>query len=676
MIITYFSNRERQILELLLKNRDIPLRIYDIAQHLAVSSRTVHRELKRLKDSLSSFDIHLIREKKKGIFLNGDSHAFQTLKTHIASEVPNNLSLEERKVILLYALIQANEPIKQIGLASEIGTSLQQLGAILDDLEKDLTQFQITLVRKRGVGVSIHGSEMNKRELLSQLMMERLDSLSVYSVIEDHFVFQSITHERLPMIDVKEVFQVERLLMDDLDNLPYSLTESSYLNLLIHISLSIERVKGHEYVSIDQSIVQSVKDSLEFQVATSIANQLSNVYDVHLNTAEITFITIHLQSAKRKFEKSEDNLEDTFIAIHQLVQSVESTLKTHFHHRQALIEGLQLHITPALNRIQFNIETYNPMTQRIRQSYPLLFEAVKEGVSKIWPTYSFSIHEIAFLVLHFGGAMTKEPQGRHLLVVCSSGIGTSRILANRLYESFSNITNIKQISVGELNQMSLSDYDAIISTVDLDIDYPYLTVNPLLPPYEFKRTSEFLQQQFSKQQAKTNSNSLPNKSDTNIGVNDQLQLMKHSIQLADNIIIHQTDMTTNWATTIVELLKNHQRINLNEDQVIYEALVSKHNKQSFIISPYSIAIPHLTHNSIQIPTILIIQLETPIKMEENHDISTLLCAFLPYSSKLQPLMSNIYGSLALQLDQITSYETDLQLYELVSEEIVQFIKTI
>lgn len=105
---------------------------------------------------------------------------------------------------------------------------------MLDELEQDLNQFKIKLIRKRGVGISILGSEMHKRELLSQLMMERLDSTSVYSVIENHFVFQSLNHNRLPMVDMKEIFQVERLLMDDLDHLPYALTESSYLALIVH----------------------------------------------------------------------------------------------------------------------------------------------------------------------------------------------------------------------------------------------------------------------------------------------------------------------------------------------------------------------------------------------------------------------------------------------------------
>ncbi|QDX00298.1 helix-turn-helix domain-containing protein [Staphylococcus chromogenes] len=65
----YFNMRERQILEMLLKNQNVPIRIYDIAQHLAVSSRTIHRELKSLEKSLATLDTELIRQKTKGFLL-------------------------------------------------------------------------------------------------------------------------------------------------------------------------------------------------------------------------------------------------------------------------------------------------------------------------------------------------------------------------------------------------------------------------------------------------------------------------------------------------------------------------------------------------------------------------------------------------------------------------------
>ncbi|REI11244.1 PTS lactose transporter subunit IIB [Staphylococcus felis] len=666
----YLKNRERQIINMMLKNQSVPLRIYDIAQQLGVSSRTVHRELKSIEKSLSTLNISLIRQKNKGISIQGPSSSISHLQQSIHSNGPIDLSIEEQKVILLYALIQSSEPLKQLGLASEIGTSLQQLSKILDELEKDLEQFRIQLVRKRGSGVSIQGSEMKKRELLSQLMMERLNSLSVYSVIENHFVFQSLTHERLPMMDVKEIFQIERLLMDDLDSLPYLLTESSYLNLIIHIALSVDRMKKKQYVSIDLNIVENMKTTLEFQVATSIATQLSKMYHIEFNTAEITFIAIHLQSSKRKHEKSGDLSIDIHQSIQKLVHLVESSLNMTFKNRRELIEGLQLHITPALNRIQFNIETYNPMTQRIQASYPKLFIAIEKSVHVIWPTLSFSKHEIAFLVLHFGGVMKANSTHRRVLVVCSSGVGTSRILTNRLYEAFSNIDSIQQVSVGELKSLSLDNYDAIISTVDLDIQHPYLTVNPLLPNYEVERTSRFLQQQFSKHQSDTFQSYKPNKLSTD--ANHTINKMRESLKLLDDFQIYDLNFKNNWARELAYLLRNDGVIKESDISLFEDQLRTKHDTQSFALSPYPIAIPHFVSDIIQKPYIIVIHLDSPIDMKSDNDISTLICAFLPSNSLLSNLISNIYSELALKIEDLSFIHDEHQLYQFIQLQIIYF----
>ena len=62
-----------------------------------------------------------------------------------------DLSVEEQKAIILYALIQSKHAVKQYSLAQEIGVSVQSLTKLLDDLEN--ASYQLNLYRKRGEGV-------------------------------------------------------------------------------------------------------------------------------------------------------------------------------------------------------------------------------------------------------------------------------------------------------------------------------------------------------------------------------------------------------------------------------------------------------------------------------------------------------------------------------------------
>ena len=184
----------------------------------------------------------LERANKKGIKLSCDYDQIRLLKQEMAQHDTIDLSVEEQKAIILYALIQSKHAVKQYSLAQEIGVSVQSLTKLLDDLENDLANYQLILYRKRGEGVYLDGPESKKREFLSQLMVNNLNSTSVYSVIENHFVYQSINQSQQALVDLDSIFKIERILMDYLGQLPYTLTESSYLTLTVHIVLSLSLI--------------------------------------------------------------------------------------------------------------------------------------------------------------------------------------------------------------------------------------------------------------------------------------------------------------------------------------------------------------------------------------------------------------------------------------------------
>ena len=123
-----------------------------------------HRELKGVEAYLTSFSLTLERANKKGLRIAGEDSDLNDLKQSIAKHQTIDLSVEEQKVIIIYALIQAKEPVKQYSLAQEIGVSVQTLAKMLDDLELDLNKYQLSLSRKRGEGIYLVGTESKKRE--------------------------------------------------------------------------------------------------------------------------------------------------------------------------------------------------------------------------------------------------------------------------------------------------------------------------------------------------------------------------------------------------------------------------------------------------------------------------------------------------------------------------------
>lgn len=649
----FLSTREKEIIEMLIKYHGQYVTIYDIAQHLAVSSRTIHRELKSIESFLSTFDIDLERVTKKGIQLKTTEMALNSLKHALLHENTIDLSQEEQKVIILYALIQTNTPIKQYVLAQEIGVSNQTMTKLLDDLDTELDQYQLTLQKKRGEGIQLHGAESKKRELLSQLMVNNLNSTSVYSVIENHFVYQSINQSQLAMVDMDKIFQIERILMDHLGQLPYSLTESSYLTLTVHIVLSIERMLNNQYVALNDDIYNSVKDSFEHEVAQALALHLEHIYGVQFNQAEVTFITIHLRGAKRKesaevFKDSKDESK-----IEKFIHSVSHFSQQSFKDFKTLSEGLKLHIIPAINRLNANIETYNPLTEMIQHKYPRLFESVHRALLQTWPNFNFPDSEIAFIVLHFGGALQNQNSAFYnVLVVCSSGIGTSRLLATRLQQTFSDIQKTTQASVGDLNDIDATQFDAIISTVDLDIALPYITVNPLLPDADVNHVSAFLNTHHKQpkiQTYETNNSNILNPE-------EKLTYIRKGLEIIDSVNVDYTSVS-NWTTYLTNTLLEHQII--TEGQSFAELIKQHMDHQGIVLAPYPIAIPHLKSEIIKKPFILITILNEPILLNSNQNdnlsVRYLLSMFVPPDDTMAQLVSDISGKLVEHLDNIDGF---------------------
>ncbi|MBF7020718.1 BglG family transcription antiterminator [Staphylococcus sp. 18_1_E_LY] len=671
------STREKDIIDMLIKYYGQYVTIYDIAQNLAVSSRTIHRELKSVESSLQQFGLSLSRVTKKGIQLEGNKQQIDDLKNYLYQQTTVDLSHEEQKVIILYALIQSDEPIKQYSLAQEIGVSIQTLTKLLDELSQELENYQLTLLKKRGEGVHLKGTESKKRELLSQLMVNNLNSTSVYSVIENHFVYQSINQNQLSMVDMDKIFQVERILMDHLDRLPYSLTESSYLTLTVHIVLSIERMLKGEYVTLNDEIYNDVKKTHEHEIATALSHHLEHIYGVQFNQAEIGFITIHLRGAKRKdseeiFKDDKDELKRIDYFINLVSQSTQMS----FNNRETLSEGLKLHIIPAINRLNANIETYNPLTEMIKQDYPVLFETVSHSLRQVWPNFAFPDSEIGFIVLHFGGAIQRENEATfHALVVCSSGIGTSQILATRLQQTFSKITDTTQASVGDLTNINLNNYDAIISTVDLDITVPYITVNPLLPETDINHVSAFINVA-RPQKNISNLVQQPLPIDSN-NQEDILNYMRKGLELIDSVYIDYTE-TKNWTKYLTKFLYEHKVI---QSKMSFADLIHQRAlEQNFVLEPYPLALPHLKHDMVLKPIILISILNEPINFmndqNDQHEIQYLLCIFVPEDEISARIVSDFSSELVNHLDNLNNLMSQPeQLINILKQSYLQQLQT-
>lgn len=126
----------------------------------------------------------------------------------------------------------------------------------------------------------------------------------------------------------------------------------------------------------------------------------------------------------------------------------------------------------------------------------MLFMAVRNSLEKEFNDISFPEDEIAFIVLHFGSAllMNEEKTAIRAVIICPTGIGTSKMLASRIQKEFAEINTVDIKSIKEIEKSKLNVFDMVISTVKLPFDdLNYILVSPLLNDEDIQMIRSFLQ---------------------------------------------------------------------------------------------------------------------------------------------------------------------------------------
>ena len=199
------------------------------------------------------------------------------------------------------------------------------------------------------------------------------------------------------------------------------------------------------------------------------------------------------------YRENEENLQEAsnlqiVIQAKKLIESVEELTGNHLMNNAPLLEGLVTHLRPALYRIEQNMGITNPLLQSIRKDYRDLFQIVSEACEKTFPDLKIPDEEIGFLVMHFGSAILGLTGKNNLkaYVVCSSGIGTSKMLATQLRREIREIEEIRNVSVFEIDELQISERDLVISTIHLqDFPHEYIMVSPFLTAEEVNQIELF-----------------------------------------------------------------------------------------------------------------------------------------------------------------------------------------
>lgn len=498
------TKRQREIVEFLLEHPH-EVTAGEIAVEVKVSTRTVHRELQMIEQWLEPLGMRLEKKSGTGIRIDAGSDDLAVLRQQLEGKEYVEFTPEERKLFMLCILLDEPEPVKLLALASDLKVTVSTVTTDLDDLESRIRQAGLKLVRRRGYGVKINGSETIHRTAIAALALEFLDESDLFGRQPEQG--GSIVNQKLlDMIGHGDVLTVENALwqpdIEWLENIP----ERQYMKLLIQLSVAVVRIRkgfGIGRMSPRENTGDEVAEQDEMKVPLYMASRLCGVLSTQL---ELTFSEDEQAYFHRLLVETEQRIHSSRLLpiddlilldrVHSLIDQMQARTHYAFHEDRLLREGLLGHMQPVMERIEGQQMIRNPLLQQIRKDYDSLFEEVKQSVEQAWPGTDVPDEEIGFLVMHFGASIERlRALKREIraIIVCTSGIGSSRMLSSRLSKEIPEIRIMDSVSWYEAARIPTDQYDLVLSTVDLPMDeHQYYKVSPLLTAEESERLRHFI----------------------------------------------------------------------------------------------------------------------------------------------------------------------------------------
>ena len=490
--------RQRDIVRILAKTAGKPVPVGAVSEKLNVSSRTILRELPAIEHWLDENDFTFIRKPGVGLSIEVGPESIQLLVVLLdIGPAWSYISQKERRRQILGELLFVREPVKSTVFLSRFQISEGTLAKDLDALEEWLSGYQVHIQRRPGIGIFVEGTETAYRQAIANAALEFMDNGEILKMLRGNIREEQISESRLlknrlfSFIDPQIVTFVEQILSVTEKELNIKYTDSGYMALIVHLSLSIRRLRSGEKIEMDPEELKNLSDLPEYTVAEQIAERIGRQFSLTIPTEEVGFITMHLSSARiwpqTRRMRSQLQSINTRQFVMSIVDQVEHELHLPFHTCNRMIEELTSHMDSMISRLSMNIQLDNSQGDAIRQKYPDIYEAVEHACGLFRDRLfieDISPSEITFVAMHFAAAaetLRREQKKIAVAVVCPSGMGASRMLAANLIRSLHNLEIRQIMSAFRLDPVKLreSGIDLVISTVPLEINFPSVCVSPI-----------------------------------------------------------------------------------------------------------------------------------------------------------------------------------------------------
>lgn len=416
--------------------------------------------------------------------------------------------ITKRESQLLIYLLEMTEPVTIKQLAEQENVSVRTIKYDLEDIRDWLIERDQELHSKRSQGIWLSMNDSDRIKLKSELMdVNRLELFADQSLrINRLLIILLVTKEAITSLELANALEVSKVtIMNDLNELEHHfLKEGLVLNRQTRkgfwitgkerlVRLTIEEVLQKEFTDYNiyklMELLLNGREAECFEMYSTDATPLQEVF----NQVIIRIRNLLKSENPEKLNYYDYIYSDTFDTIHQqdvmkLVENMIDNVSTKnnfpFYQDPQLLTNLYAHLSMRLSRRKNFINEYNPFKEDIKQKYPELFAAINQAaLQEISENLLINDSFVAYIALHFLVSYEREEDLRSVraVYVCSTGVGVTNLIKQKINEEINNITIVAFASVLNTQEViAKKNPDLVISIFPINgIDRPFIKVHPL-----------------------------------------------------------------------------------------------------------------------------------------------------------------------------------------------------
>ncbi|MDY6063207.1 MAG: BglG family transcription antiterminator [Erysipelotrichaceae bacterium] len=398
-----YDNRQYKLL-MLLENQSTWITGKELAKLLNVTDRTIRSDINAINSEYES----PIIESNLRMGYRIDFSNYQKLTSDETYFIPTTPL--ERCTYILQKLLTKKQKVNINSLANEIYISEYSLENDLKRIKDYLEEYDDIFIKRRNNYIMLEGCEKSKRKLYKDMLVRETQ--------KNFLNFNEIAglYQRFDLLKAKEI--LERLFIE----YNYEINEVLFPTLLIHLGVAIDRMMDYNYIDSPKDN-KNVVNSIEYEIADKFFSELSKLYHINSNKAEISFFAL-LLAVNKGYDYSKDLLltkekQKYNLIVNDVIEYIYHQFGIDFSSNKDLIAGLGLHIQALMERTKKQTPASNLYLDEIKKRFPLVFDlavSASNYLSKILNIY-INEAEIGFIALHLGMAYEQLNLNKYRAVI-------------------------------------------------------------------------------------------------------------------------------------------------------------------------------------------------------------------------------------------------------------------